>query len=1227
MRILRLRLCNLNSLFGEMEIDFTRPPFSLGGLFAITGQTGAGKTTLLDAITLALYGRVARYGNAASPETIMSRHTGEAWAEVDFACASGSYRSLWQRQRAHKKPDGKLQNPRRQVIALPSGEILTEKIPEAERKIPELTGLDYDRFLRSVLLAQGEFTSFLKADARARTELLQEVTGTVIYRDISEAAYKRADAARKSCELLLRDQQAVRILDEGTRSQTLLQLDEARRALATVQPELNRLSERLSQARRWQELDREREELAKATAAHEASLHAEAGPLSLLQTHERALPCQPALKDLDREQALQAAEQAALAKGQSALPGAQEALGKAQQDLAKARLLLEEGDRNHQAASSLWLEVEELDRQLAASAEAGRQLATQATEGVRRRDKAAKDLDGHLKLLATKRQAETAAQEWLGAHQADAGLAANLAPLQAALARWGAAAARHQELVTEGDHLRASLRTQAGTIAAAAAEAAKVEKALVEQRAQEAALRSRIAETAQGLPADRLDALIEENRLRREALLQLARDAAQLRTQSATLEQARQDEIQAGIALAEAVKTAEACRKQSDTVARLVDARRSALALAETLQSLEQHRAHLADGKPCPLCGAVHHPYASPEARPSAELGAARKALKEAEAEQYAAADSLSLAEKQEVSWAERHGRFRHELPRNFGHFSKAQEAWNHSAKLLQVTVPWSDETGLQALSDKNDHELTTRSALKSSLRILEKELGVLLSLVTETAAKAAKLEAEHQRLIGLEAQQRAQFGPLEEKLAESLRTQAGETRAFASLLPADLRAPDKHSEAAGCLEALRQRAGTHATHLEARNTLLTELKSMEASSEPLRQGLTEATASAAQLETELGKAREAHALKLAERRQRFADKKPAEEREQFARQLRQLNDAVTAALSREAAGRQALAALQQELSRLEQSLANRSQVLEQGTAELQQKAIEAGFDGLPSLRSALLEESRVTPLLALRRRLEEQGSALRVRRETLETRVTSLAPSAASDFAGMPELQRALAETEAARDEHNRQIGRLAQVINEDDAQRARQSAVLGQIEEANREQVRWQELSALIGSADGTSFARFAQGLTLDRLTVLANRHLSQLNPRYSMRRASGEAGENLALEIVDHYQADTTRPMSSLSGGESFLSSLALSLALSELAGGRTSIESLFIDEGFGSLDADTLEVAMSALENLQAQGKTIGVISHVESMKERIPIQIQVHKEPGGHSRLKLLPAQS
>jgi len=1224
MRILRLRLCNLNSLRGEMEIDFTRPPFSLGGLFAITGQTGAGKTTLLDAITLALYGRVARYGNAASPETIMSRHTGEAWAEVEFSCASGSFRSLWQRQRAHKKPDGKLQNPRRQVIALPSGEILTEKIPEAERKIPELTGLDYDRFLRSVLLAQGEFTSFLKADARARTELLQEVTGTAIYREISEAAYKRADQARKACEALQRDQQSVRILDEDARSQTLSRIESMRQEQAALLPRLGILTERIGQAQRWQDFEHERRATLAESEAHARDLQQEAPALLRLTTHERALPFQPALLDLDREQARQQTEQQALERTRLGIPAAQAALSLADSELGKARQALAEEEQAQLSLSALWLEVEELDRELAASAEAGKQLATQAAEALRRQEKVEKDGAAHTEKLRTAQTKEASELAWLAAHEPEARIALQLEELQAVLGRWDASERRLQELLTEQERVKEGLARHQESLVACQAEIRTLGEALEERRAAEAALRETITRDTQGFAPEQLESLLEECRRRRDCLEQHCLEASRLRAQALALATARDEEIRAGLALAEATKDAEACRRQSDTVARLVDARRDTLSLAETLQSLEEHRAHLADGKPCPLCGSVHHPYASPEALPSAEVGAARKALKEAEQEQYAAADALSNADKLEVTWQEKQGRLRHELPRNAAQFEQALESWNHGAATLKAAPSYADEAGLQALLDASEKERSTRGAQLAALRTHEKTLAALLAQVSTARETLAKAEAEQQRLHSLAEELGKGLRPLEAKLGDCRRTLDAEAAAFRVLLPPDLPAPSNAKEARATIEALRTRATSHAQHRESLLTLRAEIQALDTGADALRRQQTEAAEARVRLDAELAKARDAHAQRVAVRRQRFGEKKPAEERETAAAALKRLNTFLSSALEREATSRHALSALQQELSRLEQSLTARAAALGSLHSALGSALHKAGFPSLPALREALLPDEQATPLLALRRRLDERGASLRTRLETLETRRLAFSPGAESDFRTLPELQAQRTGAEAVRDTLNRELGGLAKVIEEDDAQRLRQSAFLTQIDAANREFSRWQELNALIGSADGAVFARFAQGLTLDRLSTLANRHLAQLNPRYSMRRAAGEAGENLALEIVDHYQADTARPMNSLSGGESFLASLSLSLALSELAGGRTSIESLFIDEGFGSLDADTLEVAMSALENLQAQGKTIGVISHVESMKERIPIQIQVLKEPGGHSRLRLIP---
>lgn len=198
-------------------------------------------------------------------------------------------------------------------------------------------------------------------------------------------------------------------------------------------------------------------------------------------------------------------------------------------------------------------------------------------------------------------------------------------------------------------------------------------------------------------------------------------------------------------------------------------------------------------------------------------------------------------------------------------------------------------------------------------------------------------------------------------------------------------------------------------------------------------------------------------------------------------------------------------------------------------------------------------------------------------------------------------------------------QKGRLNQVISDDDLLKLKHIEVAQQIEKQRQESDRFQKLSALIGSADGKKFSRFAQGLTLARLTELANRHLLRLSDRYSILKSPGK---DLDLQIIDAYQADVIRPMSTLSGGESFLVSLALALGLSDLASRKVQINSLFIDEGFGTLDAETLDVAITALENLQASGKNIGIISHVEALKERIGTQIQLSREPGGTSKIAL-----
>ena len=183
----------------------------------------------------------------------------------------------------------------------------------------------------------------------------------------------------------------------------------------------------------------------------------------------------------------------------------------------------------------------------------------------------------------------------------------------------------------------------------------------------------------------------------------------------------------------------------------------------------------------------------------------------------------------------------------------------------------------------------------------------------------------------------------------------------------------------------------------------------------------------------------------------------------------------------------------------------------------------------------------------------------------------------------------------------------------------KAKVSGLQEELNVRRTESERWAKLNELAGSADGAKFRRIAQGYTLDILLNYANVQLRELTRRYRLERVP----ETLALQVIDRDMCDEGRTVHSLSGGESFLVSLALALGLSSLSSNRMRVESLFIDEGFGSSDAETLRVAMDALESLRTQGRKIGVISHVQEMTERIPVRICVNRAGNGRSFLEVL----
>ncbi|MGL6070509.1 SbcC/MukB-like Walker B domain-containing protein, partial [Craterilacuibacter sp.] len=270
---------------------------------------------------------------------------------------------------------------------------------------------------------------------------------------------------------------------------------------------------------------------------------------------------------------------------------------------------------------------------------------------------------------------------------------------------------------------------------------------------------------------------------------------------------------------------------------------------------------------------------------------------------------------------------------------------------------------------------------------------------------------------------------------------------------------------------------------------------------------------------------------------------------------------------------------------------------------------------------AALLPPDERQRLLALREQLAKDHLQATALLKSAQHARTAL-EAAPLGVLALEALEAQLATLLQARQDLALQQGGISVRLAEDAARRQKQQALLRQIDVQAADVELWQRLDGLIGSARGDKFRKFAQGLTLDHLVYLANRQLQRLHGRYLLQRK--DAGE-LELEIVDSWQGDAARDTRTLSGGESFLVSLALALALSDLVSHKTSIDSLFLDEGFGTLDAETLELALDALDSLNASGKMIGVISHVDAMKERILLQIRVQKAVGiGFSEIRIVP---
>ncbi len=291
-----------------------------------------------------------------------------------------------------------------------------------------------------------------------------------------------------------------------------------------------------------------------------------------------------------------------------------------------------------------------------------------------------------------------------------------------------------------------------------------------------------------------------------------------------------------------------------------------------------------------------------------------------------------------------------------------------------------------------------------------------------------------------------------------------------------------------------------------------------------------------------------------------------------------------------------------------------------EATEALERKIEKSNFKSVKALRDAHLPAKDVDRITKAKDAVEKRINDATLLIKEAERQLASMIKDGVPRGAAAEKVRKRYADLVQELDDISAAITTNQAILKNDDFNRKEHKRLLAEIQDEMKEVVIWRRLRDLIGSKDGAKFRKFAQSITLQILTSHANKHLGRLNDRYALLL---QEGDTLELQIEDYYQAGIKRPLASLSGGESFLASLALALGLSDLAGRSVNIDTLFIDEGFGTLDPETLEVALNALEMLRQGNKSVGIISHVGLLKERITTQVVVTKGASGHSTQKVV----
>lgn len=1192
MKILKIKSLNINSLKGEFEVDFEKF-LKDESLFAITGPTGAGKSTILDVITCALYGRTARLTN---PNELMSRHTGECLCEVEFEVKGKVYRSSWSQKRARKSADGAFQSAKMEVSEVESGKVLESYLSKVPKYIEELSGLDFDRFIQSMMLAQGSFDAFLKARENERSTLLEKITGTQIYKQISQEIYQTYTSKNDEIKLDENLLGNIELLSNEVVTEKTLVLNNSKTQKLELDSKGNELKKVVNWLENLQKLESDNTKYIKEFEQITLEKENKKEEFIKLDLANKALNIQPIYQEKNSLTQIINQDKEKLEKLQKELIELKQQLElktnesiKSKDELDKEKISFDTNSKKLQEVRTLQTKIEsklqsikELENKISSQNEQKTKLNEELNVLKANQQK----IDNDLKTI----------NDYLIKNKDDESLKEEISLISKNVNDYKDVLKLLKQIEEKLQNNSLNEKTLQDSFTKTKKEFDEIkvlfdskDKEYKELEIQTSKFNQKESNNRDRLKnIDKLITSIDEYKRLLESILKEENIISSSKDESKTIKTNIEEKTKLIIEIKTHIQT-------------LNDKREAELLIVK----YESDRVNLKEGEECFLCGSKEHPFVnhkiSVNADETAFLIAQKKQIfdEENKALRIIELNLSKLETKVESSILE--------LNKLLKNKEEMEQVFSSLNFILTDDSKTNLEEEKQLLEEELKNIIKTRDEKEKVLiqrDNLQKELNTKQTLVSQNEQELYKLKSSIDQLQNEQTQNISKKQSLEEELSNIYSKY-------------ELKFDEKFEENFRILVVKKDsfiKNETSKKELDVKlQSLIVQLKEFDTKIISIESSLKIDTEHLSKISTETKELQTQSKAILDVTDFNSFEKEITNEFNTINEKYNSLSKELVNLNSRNES-------LNTQIIELNQKQINDNTKLEETKQNFNKALVENCFTSKEEFEKALLPKEQKDVLSLMCKALDEKYNQIQTLKIDTAKKLSEQKELNLTDKELQP-LNDESKELQTTIDELQKSIGSLEKELEINASNIKKHEDKIKELEKKKEAFKVWIKLNEMVGSASGDKFAKFAQGITLDQLIYLANKHLQILSPRYELQRSS-DSSKLLEIEIIDGFQGDVVRPVSTLSGGESFIVSLSLALGLSALASQKISIDSLFLDEGFGTLDSDSLELALNALNQLQSSGKMVGVISHVEALKERIPLQIKVMPKGDGTSFVSL-----